>query len=69
MVNFKLLVPQLTDANLLDMTFVSNDPSWWPVIDMNRYNNYFIGSWRSNGTTLMMSHSIFYVVSQSHPAS
>jgi hypothetical protein len=66
MVSFQF--PLTLNANLLDMTIVSNDPIWWPVIDKIRYNNYFIGSWRSSGTTLVMSHSIFDVVLQSHPA-
>jgi hypothetical protein len=36
---------------VLIMTVVSNDPSWWLTISWNRFNSYFIGSWRENRMT------------------
>jgi hypothetical protein len=27
------------------MTLVSNDPSWWPLINVNIVSSYFAGSW------------------------
>ncbi|KAG1762615.1 hypothetical protein EV702DRAFT_294129 [Suillus placidus] len=35
-----------TDMTLnMNMTLLSNNPSWWPLINMNRFFSYFIGSW------------------------
>ena len=51
-------------ANLLNMTIVSNDPIWWPIIDSHRSYSYFIGSWRVR-QILVISHSIFIAVAAS----
>jgi hypothetical protein len=42
----------------LDMTLVSNDPSWWPQIDLNLTSSYVTGSWRAS-RTMKISHTIF----------
>jgi hypothetical protein len=36
--------PSLPSSN--SMTLVSNDPSWWPVINGSFIFSYFLGSWR-----------------------
>lgn len=30
------------------MTLVSNNPSWWPVIDWYHQYSYFLGMWRAD---------------------
>jgi hypothetical protein len=37
------------DTNPLNMTIVSNDPIWWPVISYFRVYSYFSGSWKASG--------------------
>jgi hypothetical protein len=50
------------DFNPLNMTIVSNDPSWWPQIIAFRGVSYFQGSWRAGGLTQSLT-----VISQLHP--
>jgi hypothetical protein len=38
----------LTDTNHLNMTVVSNDPIWWPVISYIRVYSYFSGPWKAS---------------------
>lgn len=40
-----------------NMTYVSDDPLWWPAIDAFRLISYFVGSWRASWIMLVMSHS------------
>jgi len=41
--NIDLRLPNspLTDANPFNMTIVSNDPIWWPIISYFRESSYF----------------------------
>ncbi|KAG2141985.1 hypothetical protein BD769DRAFT_1424749 [Suillus cothurnatus] len=36
-------------SNNLNMTIISNDPSWWPIINAYRLSSNFAGSWRAVG--------------------
>jgi hypothetical protein len=36
-------------TNHLNMTVVSNDPIWWPVISYFRVYSHFSGSWTASG--------------------
>jgi hypothetical protein len=38
----------LTDTNHLNMTVVSNDPIWWPLISYLRECSYFAGPWKAS---------------------
>ncbi|OJA19826.1 hypothetical protein AZE42_11396 [Rhizopogon vesiculosus] len=40
--SLRALSSPLTDTDLLHMTIVSNDPSWWPEIDTHRFFSYFL---------------------------
>jgi len=44
------------------MIIVSDDPSWWPVINFVTIQSYFLGSWRANGQTQSLT-----VFAQLHP--
>lgn len=46
------------------MTLISNDPSWWPLINSSRIASYFAGSWRA---LLMMSWPNIFAVLQLLP--
>jgi hypothetical protein len=45
----------LTDANHLNMTLVSNDPSWWPMIAYIRGQSYLFGSCRESGLAQILT--------------
>jgi len=46
------------------MPIISNDPIFWPELIFYRVFGYFLGSWRANRMTLLMSWT---VVLQLHP--
>jgi hypothetical protein len=39
----------LTHIYPLNMTVVSSDPGWWPLIQSFHFYSYFVGSWRFGG--------------------
>ncbi|KAG1739495.1 uncharacterized protein EDB91DRAFT_1284693, partial [Suillus paluster] len=47
----------LTHSHPSNMTIVSNDPSLWPVLNLDRFFSYFLGSWRSSRMMLVMTRS------------
>jgi hypothetical protein len=44
------------------MTYVSNDPIWWPVISDNRVYSYFFGACKASGLIQILT-----MVSQLYP--
>jgi hypothetical protein len=42
------------------MPIISNDPSWWPLINATRIGSYFIGLWKFS--RMMMAVSLSHVV-------
>lgn len=41
------------------MPIISNDPSWWPLINATRIGSYFIGLWRASRTIMMVSDVVY----------
>jgi hypothetical protein len=44
------------------MTLASNDPSWWPIINVNIIISYFIGSWRVSCMVTMIDIHYHFAV-------
>jgi hypothetical protein len=49
------------------MTVVSNDPSWWPLINAGRIASYFAGSWRVSHMMTLMTQLTLAAVLQLLP--
>jgi len=55
-------------SNNLNMTIISNDPSWWPIINAYRLSSNFAGSWRAVGDWSLSLSLTLTVISQLPPS-